>query len=158
MASRWNTVKTAIVTTIQGRIGTSSGHPAGEVPSSQFYTAKVPWIKQIAGVTFPCVLIVPVTERRNTVTNDSIDIAHVVQVSICQASNRSVTSNQDRIQEWAEDAADDFQDQRLTSATDYHCTVEPREIFDIRSFLGNLDVVSFVVVATIRVVKPTPAA
>lgn len=121
------------------------------ISNDSHYIRKQPWNR---GVTHPAVFYFPATDTVLDATNASDDYGVGVAITLTQASNRSLTSNEDRLHLWRESVMQAFHNKRLSGVSQvYICKIEPRAIHLPAAFAQQYDATSFIVRAYARVTR-----
>lgn len=139
----------AVVTAIQGAIGTSSG-ATHTIADAQIVFAKHPAARGHEN-TYPACIVSPVAETFGPGTNASYDPRYGVRVTLAQSSNGDLTANADRLLYWRQVLMDLFADKRLSGYSAAHLVmVEPGAVLSDAAFAANVDVSVFIVRAMVR--------
>ena len=151
--SKWMTLAERIEAILKAAMGTSSS-ALHTIADANFFIRKFPWN---TGASHPGVFLVPVPERITPYTNASDKWAYGVQVIITQATNRSLTTDHDRMHYWRELAMAQFLSQRINGLSQYFVTVEPAAVIDPVAFGAGYDATAFVLRCEAAQTRPTQA-
>lgn len=119
------------------------------IDGANMHIQKTPW--KTGNLTAPGVLLVPVDETNNPVTNRRDDVGHGVGVIIFQAGNREQTATKlDNLNAWRDAAKTALRMKRILAADCHMIDIEPRVVVDEAAFQNQYDVTSFVARCHVR--------
>lgn len=138
--SDWKWIADELFVYLRDAIGTTSDAQF-KITDAKIETRKLAFLGEIAEARL---VLMPVDETRQIVSTQLDDVGYGVAVVIAQPSNRSTTTEIDRICYWRERAIDAISERRLVESGVWRVAIEPRVVLDESAFRNMVDVTSFI--------------